>query len=245
MDPKGKVALVTGGAVRVGRALTLGLARSGCDVVVNYHRSAGPAAETAAEARALGVRALAVQADVGDPEAVAALVHTVEERFGGVDLLVNSASPFVKGRLQETTLEMWHAVLRALLDGPFLLCRAFAPGMQARGAGLIVNMLDRGAFSPWPDFLAHSVGKTGLLALTRNLAMELAPAVRVNAIVPGPVLPPPGYSPEARERIAGETLLRRWGSPEDVVGALRYLVGADYVTGEVLFVDGGERWVRT
>ncbi len=242
MNPQGKTALVTGGAVRVGRALTLALARSGANVVVHYNSSARPAEETAAEARALGVETLIVQADLGDPEAVTGLVRAVEATFGGVDILVNSASPFVRKQLHETTLVDWHFVLGALLDGPFLLAQAFAPGMAARGEGVIVNILDQAAFGPFPSHLAHSVGKHGLLGLTRNLAMALAPNVRVNAIAPGPVLPPPGYMLEQNDRIAAKTLLQRWGSPDDVVKALLYLIDADYVTGDVLFVDGGERW---
>lgn len=242
MNPQGKTALVTGGAVRVGRAMTLALARSGANVVVHYNSSAGPAEETAAAARALGVEALIVQADLGDPEAVAGLVRAVEATFGGVDILVNSASPFIRKGLHETTLADWHFVLGALLDGPFLLAQAFAPGMAARGSGLIVNILDQAAFAPSPAYLAHGVGKHGLLGLTRNLAVALAPSVRVNAIAPGPVLPPPGYTPEQNDRIAAKTLLQRWGSPDDVVKALLYLIDADYVTGDVLFVDGGERW---
>ena len=242
MNPQGKTAMVTGGAVRVGRALTLALARCGANVVVHYNSSAGPAKETIAEARALGVEALSVAANLGDPEAVAGLVRAVEGAFGGVDILVNSASPFIRGQLHDTTLEQWHFVLGALLDGPFLLCQAFAPRMIEQGAGLIVNILDRSAFTPFPAHLAHSVGKHGLLGLTRSLAIELGPAVRVNAIAPGPVLPPPGYSPEQKDRIAEGTLLRRWGAPDDVVRALLYFVDADYVTGDVLFVDGGERW---
>ena len=242
MNPQGKTALVTGGAVRVGRALTLALARCGANVVVHYNSSAGPAEETAAEARALGVAALTVQADIGDPEDVARLVRAIEAEFDGVDILVNSASPFVRKQLHETTLADWHFVLGALLDGPFLLSQAFAPGMTTRGSGLIVNILDQAAFGPFPAYLAHSVGKHGLLGLTRNLAVALAPSVRVNAIAPGPVLPPPGYTPEQNDRIAEKTLLQRWGSPDDVVKALFYLIDAEYVTGEVLFVDGGERW---
>ena len=173
---------------------------------------------------------------------MAALVQAVDARFGGIDVLVNSASPFIRAGLHETTPEQWRGVLGALLDGPLLLCQAFAPGMVARRAGLIVNILDRTACAPFPRFLAHSVGKHGLLGLTRNLAVALAPAVRVNAISPGPVLPPEGYTPEQNARIAANTLLQRWGSPSDIVRALRYLVDADYVTGEVLVVDGGERW---
>jgi NAD(P)-dependent dehydrogenase (short-subunit alcohol dehydrogenase family) len=243
MDLQGKTALVTGGAVRVGRALTMALARNGAHVVINYHRSAAAAEEAAEAARALGVEALTVQADLADPDAVRALVPAVEARFGGVDVLVNSASPFIRAGLAETTWSQWRTVQGVLVDGPFLLSQAFAPGMAQRGEGLIVSILDRGAFGPFPGYLAHSVGKHGLLGLTRNLAAALAPAVRVNAIVPGPVLPAPDTTPEHKARVAQTTLLERWGAPEDVVQALLYLVNADYVTGEVLFVDGGERWV--
>ncbi len=244
MDVKGKTALITGGAVRVGKALTLGLARLGANVMINYHRSKGPSAQCVREVRALGVEALAFQADIGDPDAVHALIEVAQTHFGGVDVLVNSASPYVRANLHETTWEQWHFVLGALLDGPFLLSQAFAPGMCERGAGLIVNILDLGAFEPAPRHLAHSVGKHGLLGLTRNLAAELAPTVRVNAIVPGPVLPAPDSTPDQNARTAQRTLLQRWGTPDDVVKALCYLVDADYVTGEVLFVDGGERWCK-
>ncbi len=242
MDLQGRTALVTGGAIRLGRAMTLALARGGANVVVHYNSSAGPAEETAAEARGLGVATLTVQADLSNPEAVAGLVQATTTAFGGVDILVNSASPFVRKALHETTLADWHFVLGTLLDGAFLLSQAFAPGMVARGAGVIVNILDQSAFTPSPAYLAHSVGKHGLLGLTRNLAVALAPHVRVNAIAPGPVLPPPDYSPAQNAQIAKRTLLQRWGSPDDVVKALLYLIDADYVTGEVLFVDGGEQW---
>jgi 3-oxoacyl-[acyl-carrier protein] reductase/pteridine reductase len=113
--------------------------------------------------------------------------------------------------------------------------------MLERGSGAIVNIVDLSAWEPWPDFAAHSVGKAGLLALTRQLALELAPAVRVNAVAPGPVLPPPNYTETQIASIAKKTLLNRWGGADDVARAVMYLVEADYVTGEVMVVDGGER----
>jgi NAD(P)-dependent dehydrogenase (short-subunit alcohol dehydrogenase family) len=243
MELRGKVALVTGGAVRVGRAITLGLAAEGADVVVHYHRSAGAAGETAAEARRLGVEALTVPADLGDPEAAQAVAAQAEARFGGVDVLIHGASPFVAGALPDLTLDDWRRVMGPV-EGFLLLAQGLAPGMVARGAGVIVTLLDRGAFDPWPTFLAHGAAKATLWALTRSLAAELAPEVRVNGIVPGPVLPPPGYTPAQEARAAGRTLLQRWGRPQDVVEAVRFLVHADYVTGEALFVDGGERWAH-
>ena len=240
MNIQGKVALVTGGAVRVGKAITLMLAAAGANVVVNYNASAEAAEETAAEARALGVEALAVQCDVADWSSVQAMARQVNERFGGVDILVNSASYFGKTQVPTDDLDTWHRVTRISIDGAFYVTNAFAPAMLGRGGGAIVNIVDLLAWTPRPGFTAHAVGKTGLLALTHQLALELAPAVRVNAVAPGAVMAPPDYDEQQRAAIADRTLLARWGSPEDVAGAVRYLVEADYVTGATIHVDGGE-----
>lgn len=242
MEPNGKTALVTGGAVRVGKAMALGLARAGANVVINYHSSAAAAEQTVAEIRALGVDALAVRADVADASQVEAMVATASERFGGVDILVNSADTWVETPLPTKSHELWHFVTGVGIDGPYYCSNAVAPGMIARGAGVIVNIIDLSVWEPWPRYTAHSVSKSALLGLTRQLALELAPHVRVNAIAPGPVLPPPDYSPERVQRVADKTLLDRWGSPQDIVDAMLYFVRADYVTGETLAVDGGERF---
>jgi 3-oxoacyl-[acyl-carrier protein] reductase/pteridine reductase len=246
MEIRGKVALVTGGAVRVGKAITLMLAREGAHVVVNYHSSAGPAQETVAEARVLGVEALAVQCDVAELAAVQAMVEQVSARFGGVDILVNGASLFGKIAVPtkdlEKDLETWRRITRISIDGAFYVSNFLAPGMLARGGGAIVNIVDLSVWNPWPGFTAHAVGKAGLLALTQQLALELAPTVRANAVAPGPVLAPPEYGETQKATIAGRTLLERWGSPEDVAGAVRYLIEAEYVTGEVIYVDGGEHF---
>lgn len=244
MDLSGKVALVTGGAVRVGRAIALGLATAGSHLVVHYHRSAAAASETVAKARRLGVEAIALQANLANPEESAALARAAEAPFGRLDIIVHSASPFVPAALSETTPELWRQVLGVLVDGFLVLARALTPGMVARGEGNIVVILDRGTFDPWPNFLAHSVGKSALWALARNLAVALAPHVRVNGVVPGPVLPPPDYPEEEQARIAEGTLLGHWGAPQDVVEAVLFLLRSDYITGEVLFVDGGERWAH-
>jgi NAD(P)-dependent dehydrogenase (short-subunit alcohol dehydrogenase family) len=243
-----KTALITGGAARVGRAITLGLAQAGASVAVHYNRSADAAQETVAQAQALGVEAQAFQADLTDPGAVRVLAADVQARFGdrdhgrGVDILVHAASPFVRAALAETTLETWQLEMGVIAESFLLLVRALAPGMIERGEGAIVTILDRGVFDPWPAYLAHGAAKSALWALARSLAVELAPQVRVNGIVPGPVLPPPGLPQTAKDRLATGTLLGRWGGPQDVVDAVLYLIRADYVTGEVLFVDGGERW---
>jgi len=242
MKIESKTALVTGGAHRVGKAITMTLARAGANVVINYYSSDTAARETVREAQALGVGALAVQADVGDLDQVRGLVAAAADRFGAVDILVNSASIWQKTPLPMGDFSGWHRVLGVLLDGSIYLADAVAPMMQARGEGAIVNIVDLSAWKPFAGYIAHSVGKAGLLALTRQLAMELAPAVSVNAVAPGPVLPPPDYTQEQIDRIAGRTLKGRWGSAQDVADAVRFLVEASYITGEVIVVDGGERY---
>lgn len=242
MHPRGKTALITGGAHRVGKAITLALAGAGANVVINYHASADAARATASEAAALGVETLIAQADVSDRQQVEAMVAQAREHFGSIDILVNSASRFEKTPFPTQDVSAWQRVLDILIHGSFYCANAVAPLMLERGEGTIVNIVDLSAWDPWPDFAAHSVGKAGLMALTRQLALELAPAVRVNAVAPGPVLPPPDYSQAQVARAAKRTLLNRWGAAEDVAQAVMYLVQADYVTGEVIRVDGGERF---
>ena len=242
MRIEGKVALVTGGAHRVGKAITLMLARAGANVVVNYHSSRQPAQATVAEAEALGVRALAVQCDVAQWPAVQEMAATIRHEFGGVDIIVNSASLFEKMDFPTDDLAVWKRVTGISIDGPFYVCNSLAPDMLARGGGAIVNIVDLSAWEPWPKFMAHSVSKAALLALTRQLALELGPTIRANAVAPGPVLPPPGYDAKRTQAAARRTLLKRWGTPEDVAQSVKYLIEADYVTGDVVTVDGGERY---
>jgi len=244
MELRGKCALVTGGAHRVGKAITLGLARAGARVAINYHSSQSAAEETAAEVRALGGEALPVAADVADPAQVEAMVAAITQQWGGVDVLVNGASLFAKTPVPTRDLTTWQRVTRILIDGAFYCANAVAPYMLERGEGVIINIVDLSAWEAWPGYTAHSVGKTALLALTRQLALELAPAVRVNAVAPGPVLPPPDYDEERKVRVARRTLLNRWGTPEDVANAVLFLIQADYITGDVITVDGGERHGR-
>ena len=242
MEIEGRTALVTGGAHRVGKAITLALAGAGANVVVNYYGAATAAHETAEEARGQGVGALVARADVSDQAQVARMVDAAKERFGGVEILVNSASLWKRTPFPAEDLSDWHRVTGILIHGPMYCANAVAPMMLARGEGAMVNVVDLSAWQPWPDRAAHCVGKAALLALTRQLALELAPAVQVNAVAPGPVLPVPGSTAEGNAEIARGTLKGRWGQPEDVAQAVVYLVGAGYVTGEVLVVDGGQRF---
>jgi NAD(P)-dependent dehydrogenase (short-subunit alcohol dehydrogenase family) len=240
MDPKSRVALVTGGAHRVGKAITLALARAGASVVIHYNTSADAARATEAEAHALGVDALVVQADLSQHAQVKAMVNAVATRFGTIDILVNSASPFDQTPFPTDDVSDWQRVVNGLIHGSFYVTNAVAPLMLRQQRGAIVNIADMLALVPRRNFAAHGVGKSALVAMTRQFALELAPHVRVNAVVPGPVLPPSNYPPERITRIANRTVLKRWGTPNDVADAVLYLVRAEYVTGEVLMVDGGE-----
>lgn len=245
MNPKGKVALVTGGAHRVGKAITMMLAEAGAHVVINYNASDRAARQTASEVEALDVQALTVQCDVADYASVQGMSSAILERFGGVDIIINAASLFGRFRFpseRPEDIDLWRQVTRISIDGPFYICNSLAPAMLARGGGVIINIVDLSIWTPWPNFTAHAVGKSGLMALTRQLALELAPTVRVNAVAPGPVLPPDDYGEKKLQQKADATLLERWGSTDDVVRAVKYLIEADYVTGDVMTVDGGERY---
>jgi 3-oxoacyl-[acyl-carrier protein] reductase/pteridine reductase len=242
VEIKGKVALVTGGAHRVGKAITMMLAQAGADVVVNYYSSADAAEQTVAEARQLGVRALAIRCDVADWSQVREMADEIVHRFGGVDIIVNSASLFEQTPFPTDDIGAWRRVTGISVDGPFYVCNTLVPSMLERGGGAIVNIVDLSVWEPWPNFAAHGVSKAALLAFTRQLALELAPTIRANAVAPGPVLPPPNYDETRAEKAARGTLLRRWGKPEDVAFAVRYLLEADYVTADVITVDGGERY---
>ena len=242
MEIRGKVALVTGGAHRVGKAITLMLARAGADVIVNYYSSHTAADETVQEAQALGVRASAMQCDVADCDQVQKMADSILAEFGGVDIIVNSASLFDQTPFPTDDIRAWKRVTGISIDGPFYVCTKLAPSMLSRGGGAIVNIVDLSAWEPWPNFAAHSVSKAGLLAFTKQLALELAPTIRANAVAPGPVMPPPDYDEERAAKSSLGTLLKRWGKPEDVAFAVRYLIEAEYVTADVITVDGGERY---
>jgi pteridine reductase len=243
-EVRGKVALVTGSGVRVGQAIALELARAGAHLLVHYHQSAAGAQATVEQARSLGVEARALQADLSDAVAVQRLLDEAQAAFPQVDMLVHAASPFVRGSLGEVTLESWRSLFATVVESFLLLTQALAPELRAHGEGCIIAILDRGVFEPWPGYLAHAAAKSALWALARSLAVELAPEVRVNAIVPGPVLPPVGMPEQQQRRLAAGTLLGRWGAPTDVAQAVLFLARSDYINGEALFVDGGERWAH-
>ena len=231
-------AIVTGGAVRVGRAIALGLARAGYDVLVHYHASAEAAEETAAALRAAGGGAATARADLTKPEQIARPFEAAAEAFGGLDLLVNNAAIFPRVDPLEATADDWDRVF-ALNARAAFLCSQEAARRMERGA--IVNILDTGASQAWPAYVPYVASKAALASVTRGLAAALAPRIRVNGVAPGPVLLPEGDDDEADREAAGRrTALGRVGTPEDVAEAVVYLAGADYVTGEIVRVDGGQ-----
>lgn len=239
MEIPGKVALVTGGARRVGRALSLALAEAGADLVVGYHRSASDADALVEEVRALGRRAVAVQGDVASRTDVDALVRACDAAFGRLDILVNNAAGFEAAPFLEITEAEWDRVMAVNLKGPFLLSQAATPLLRAHGDGVIVNIADLAGLQAWPRYAHHGAAKAGLIHLTRVAARALAPEIRVAAIAPGTVLPPETFTEEQVYKLREAIPLKRIGSPDDVAAALLYLVRSDFVTGIVIPVDGG------
>ncbi len=240
MQTLGRAALVTGSAVRVGRAIALELARLGCDIALHYRSSSSEAEQTAGEIRRLARRVELIQADLGEPSAPEHIVQQATAAFGRLDILVNSASTFDKRPLAESDGAFWESTLRVNLLAPALLARAAAPHMQAAGAGRIINMADILADRPPKGYTAYCVSKAAIAGLTRCLAIELAPLVTVNAIAPGIAEFPASYSQEKRDRLVAQVPLQRPGSPEEVAALVKYLVTeGDYVTGQVIALDGG------
>lgn len=235
-----RAALVTGAAVRVGRAIALALARAGADVAVHYGSSSEEAERTAEEIRALGRRAVTVPARLESPEECRRAVASAIDAFGGLDLLIHSAANFHRASLAETDEALWDSSMNVNARAGFLLAREAAPALSARH-GRIVLVSDFLGRDPAKGYLAHSVSKAAVEGLVRALAVELAPEVLVNAVAPGNVLVPEGTAPEEAARWASQVPLKRIGVPEDVAAAVLFLcAGPSFLTGQVVRVDGGK-----
>lgn len=243
MDLNNKVALITGAAVRVGRVIALTLAEQGCHIVLTHLTEAEPYQETTAEIRARGVDVLALPLNVQTPGDPARVVSAAVERFGRVDLLVNNASVWLKAPFLEISEQAWRSALEINLTGPFLMSQAVAPHMLRQQAGVIISITDLSAYQTWPNYAHHSASKAGLVALTRVMAAELAPHIRVNAIAPGTVLLPDNADEAKTQWAVENSLLKRVGQPEDVAQTVIFLAENDFVTGAVYFVDGGRALV--
>jgi pteridine reductase len=239
---QGKVVLITGGAKRVGAAICRCLHASGANLMLHYRASAGEARLLQAELnRARADSVALIQADLLEIKALPSLVEQTVQRFGRLDALVNNASSFYASPVGEITSAVWEDLMGTNLRAPLFLAQAAAPALR-RAQGAVVNIADIHAERPLKNYVVYSVAKAGLVALTRSLARELAPDVRVNAVAPGPILWPDdaSFDEVSRQRIIAHTLLKREGSPDDIARAVRFLLAeASYVTGEMIRVDGG------
>jgi NAD(P)-dependent dehydrogenase (short-subunit alcohol dehydrogenase family) len=240
LDLTGKVALVTGGARRVGRAITEALASDGAQVAIHYNASERDARELAEELAGRGCAKPAIfRADLRDPAQAEELPRRVVDEFGRLDILINSAAVMVRQPFGTVTAQMWDSVLDLNLRAYCLVSQAAAPSLRRVG-GKIVNISDVAAYEPWPAYLPHSISKAGVEMLTRGLARILAPEVTVNAVAPGPVLPAEDSSGSELERLARTIPLGRLGDPDDVADAIRFFLRCDFVTGTTVIVDGGQ-----
>lgn len=240
MELRGRWALVTGGAKRVGRSIALELASRGANVIVHYNTSRTQAEEVVRELEARGVQAVALPADLGQTAAVAALAEAAETGTRQISVLVNNASNYLRVPFDQLTEQVWDASLDTNLKAPFLLSWHLGRKMRDRGEGRIINLADWAGERPYNDYLPYCVSKAGIICLTKALAKALAPVVQVNAVAPGPVLPPEDMPDGERQAITRATPLRRFGTPEDVARCVRFLAEeAEYSTGSVFYVDGG------
>ena len=235
-----KTALVTGAAKRIGKMLALDLAAQGFAVVVHYHQSEAEAAEVVATIRSGGGRAEAIRADVAVEREVRDIAASASRCFGPIGLLINNASIFERDEALDATRESWDAHMEINLRAPFVLTQAMARELPAGADGLVVNLLDQRIWALTPHFTSYTVSKVGLWALTQTLALALAPRIRVNAIGPGPTLPSPRQDPAQFERQFNSMPLGHGTSPEEIARALRFLIDAPSMTGQMIALDGGQ-----
>jgi NAD(P)-dependent dehydrogenase (short-subunit alcohol dehydrogenase family) len=240
MNLSPRTALVTGGARRIGRAIALDLGRSGWAVAVHYRESELDAEAVVEEIRRGGGRAVAIGADLLSESETAGLVGEAVRELGPLGCLINNASTFEQDSVETATLATWNANMAVNLRAPFVLSQAFARALPEGASGCIVNLLDERVWNLTPNFISYTVSKAGLWALTRTLALSLSPRIRVNGVGPGPALPNPSQTPEQFAELAARTPLRRCTSPEEVAAAVRFLVDAPAITGQMLALDSGQ-----
>jgi len=236
MQLRNKVILVTGGAVRIGRAICCELHQTGARIYCHYHQSEQAAKDL--QHKKPGIHLL--QADLSEPGADKKLIKKILDRDGHIDVLVNSAALFIKTPFGSVDEDEWNKLFNLNLKAGFFLAQEAGKQMLAQGAGKIINIADTSGLRPWPSYIPYSMTKSGVISMTKGLAKALAPAVQVNCINPGPVLLPEDYTVREKERAIERTLLKREGRAEDIAYAVRFLLeDGDYITGTVLAVDGG------
>lgn len=243
MKLEGRSALITGGAVRVGRAITEALAAAGANVFIHYNRSSVPADELAEAMRSSGVRAATGSSDLSDPSGGAALMDRARSALGPISILVNSASGFPADSLEDVTPDGWRDTQNLTLGSPLFLTQAFADALPDDTDGAVVNITDAKTMRPYKEHLSYMLAKGGVDTLTRAAALALAPRIRVNAVALGVVLPPPGEDADYVNALAAELPLERVGGAGVVADTVVFLVSNDFVTGEIIRLDGGAHLV--
>lgn len=242
MSLQGKVALITGGAKRLGKAIAVELGGAGANIALHYRTSSQDTAETATEVAKLGVEVCQIQGDLTEVTAAERVVDEAAAAWGRLDILVNNAAVFQRTPIGTVSETQWNTLLDTNLKGPFFCAQRAAPHLRQGGGGVIINMIETGIYIAWSGYVPYLISKAGLEQMTYGLAKALAPEVRVNGIAPGPILLEEGHSSEARERAIDRTLLERLGGERPITEAVLYLAQAEFVTGVVLPVDGGQRW---
>lgn len=235
-----KAALITGAARRIGRALALDLARRGWSVAVHYGKSKAEAEAVVAEIESTGGRAIALGADLAREDQTVPLIDRATDALGPLGVLVNNASLFEPDTVATGTRESWDAHLEANLRAPLVLTQHFARRLPDAAMGAVVNIIDQRVWNPTPFFMSYTVSKSGLWTLTKTLALALAPRIRVNAIGPGPTLPSARQSPEHFARQCAQTPLQRGTSLDEICAALRFILAAPAMTGQMIALDGGQ-----
>jgi NAD(P)-dependent dehydrogenase (short-subunit alcohol dehydrogenase family) len=235
-----RAALVTGAAQRIGRAIALALAADGWAVAVHYRASRSPAEALVAEIVRSGGKAVAFDADLADEAAVARLVPRAVAAVGPLGCLVNNASCFENDTAATADRASWDAHLEVNLRAPFVLMQGFAAQLPATASGAIINLLDQRVWSLTPYFVSYTVSKAGLWTLTQSMALALAPRIRVNGIGPGPTLPSPRQSAAQFARQCASVPLRRGATPEEIAAAVRFILAAPSLTGQMIALDGGQ-----
>jgi NAD(P)-dependent dehydrogenase (short-subunit alcohol dehydrogenase family) len=245
--PMPRGALVTGGAKRIGRAIGLMLGEMGWDVAVHYHASRTEADAVVAEIKSKGRRAVALEADLMREDEVASLIGRASEALGALGCLVNNASLFERDEALSATRASWDRHLETNLRAPFVLMQGFARALPADASGAIVNILDERVWNLTPHFTSYTLAKAGLWTLTRTMALALAPRIRVNGIGPGPTLPSPRQSEEQFRRQLEAMPLGRGASPEEIAQAVKFILSAPAMTGQMIALDGGQHlgWTQT
>lgn len=234
-----KVVIVTGGAHRLGKAMALRAAKLGANVAITYHASSQKADQTCTEIEALGRKSMAIRCNQANTDEIKTTVDAIYDHFGRIDGLVNSASVFIEKDFFDVDPEGWDWVIAVNTRGPFFFTKYASEYMLATTGGAIVNIIDESVSKPNTKYPDHSISKAGLWSLTRLSALRLAPSIRVNAIMPGAVLKPPDWEDARWEALKKDIPLSKLGSPDDVCQALEYLLCADFVTGQMIVVEGG------